>query len=209
MTQAIDSWPNVKRNICLMKGEEMKAIGAFAMGIFAIFFWAVTGAAMIGLFGMLGGCGSIEYPKTEVKQAPADSQSDKKDIDIAGGATQKEGIPEARPSSNSIPGVSVDVQVTINIDDKRIENGLPIFSAKEMQWKDALDSAPEGYHLATRAEATAMLDDGILDQWLDENDGIWTATEDRQMLEMAWVMSLSSDFAVMKDLDFKAIFVAN
>ncbi len=182
----------------------MKNITAAILAWFvAGFTITVTCVALAGLWAVLSSCGMYEVPKSGVQVAdeePSEPEGESIPID-----TEK---PLDIAPEGSEVSVDVDVHVSIkvnnNIDDQAEE---VLFSTRFNTWSQAVRAAPEGYRLATRAEAIELIDAGALDDQMELDDGIWTVTEHKDIDDLAWVIALEQHFAAPKSLDFYALYV--
>jgi len=172
----------------------MKHVSIAIISVFtALATWLFAIVALVSVWALLSSCGTIEIPKSEVKQAEEPENSAEE--------------PAGEPSEPDVSvSVDVDIQVTVNV--KGEMDADPIFITKLHPWGQAVDACPEGYILATRSEAIELVDSGYLDDFMGDTAGVWTATEDASLEGLAWVVTLNHHFAAPKSLDFNALCMA-
>ena len=148
---------------------------------------------------MLTGCGDFEIKqKDDSKLADEDAENQDKD---------EENIPKTGTFNKT--DVAVDVNVAVNVNEITGDN-VPeiVYRSATMTWDQAVETAPDGYRLATRSEVIAMHEDGKLKAVVNSGDSVWTASE-YSVDGMAYFYAFvdSADWPGSKGLMFGAIYV--
>lgn len=129
----------------------------------------------------LTGCGdvAVEQPKDEAYGEQLDDDQ---------GGLKKEPADEAgeprrdNTSSHDTAATQVNVSVEVEVIVDRHGGDLALlgdaaYAPIERSWDEALDAAPEGMRLATRAEVIELLDAGVLAELGADDTIVWTGSE--------------------------------
>ncbi len=82
-----------------------------------------------------------------------------------------------------------------------------IFEPLHKTWAQHVADTPEGYHLATRGEIISAMENRELDELVEADEFLWTASEYDQLPEMAWVVGYALEYSVMKSLEYPAVYI--
>lgn len=160
------------------------------------------------------GCGTYEVPEggATVKTVPQDEESDEVVAKKKDNTTT-----QSQTGDNNGNGTQVNVQSSVNVEQTTINNTTIvnseaqqfeyIYDPNQSTWQEAVDNAPEGYHLATKAELIFLLDS-------DEKIGrerVWTATTSKSRNDWAWTVNLrtGNTYEYSKGLTFETVYVEN
>jgi hypothetical protein len=170
---------------------------------------------ILAMLALLGCSVEVPDPKTEPTETEQETTDDEGERETGDDQPmpakepkspkkdQEEGDPEVQ--------VDVDVDVTVNTtvnnrdddDSERAALGEPThFNPKAMTWAEAVEAAPEGYHLATRAELVAAYHAGDFDWSKNQVIRVWSAdAEDVTDVPQAWCFGLYNGATHMVDAD--------
>ncbi len=155
-------------------------------------------------------CGNIRVEKPDNGQSEQDgSQLDTgRHADDSGKVGQPAGEADepredtVRPNDNA-PDVAVQVAVDVAVvvrSSASPDLEAVRYSPRRRPWQEAVDQAPAGYRLATRAELVALVDAGALADLEPSGPVVWSATEvearTAQMVELADGQSTPADKAL-------------
>lgn len=150
---------------------------------------------------LLTACGGVEVVEPEPTKIEMDAP------DNGGGSDPSPDAPAIEDNKQNHyiapDDVSVEVSVKVNVGkgSERPESDRLIYRAESMPWNEAVNQPPEGYRLATRAEAVALFDASYFDDIATAGKfGVWTATDvvttDGRS---AWTLDTTSGFLVPID----------
>jgi len=151
------------------------------------------------IFFLLFGCGRYEVPKTEIVEAKGECGEER-------ACTSEKDDSKTKQVESSAEEISDDSENVETSDDEILEKY--IFIPKSKSWAKHIETTPEGYELATRSEAIFALEEGLLDDLMDSKASFWTSSEYEGLLEMAWVVSFTSDYGIPKTVALPALFIA-
>jgi len=158
------------------------------------------------------GCGRYEVPKTEIVESKGEcgekrtctSEKEEPEVDTVETSEEDPEIEteEAEEETDTVEASEEEEE------DKLFDLDNYIFVPKSKSWAQHKEDAPEGYRLVLRSEAIYALEIGVLDELMDDKVSFWTASENEGLLEMAWVMSFTSNYSIPKTVAFPALFIA-